>query len=219
MRNSSSLLIKMIECGCTVAVVGDSMVGKSSLVAALCDARVAVSHPFPYCPTYFPECSVVTAEGDDVSSAVGIGGTPRLFSQRTRKRARVTFVDTPGDRDMESFAVSAALSASVIVVVVDRSRSETLEYAERMLSGIPHKDVVVVACKEDEDGERTGGAFTRRQGAVVLSTESEAADFLRRHGAQYVQVSLVTGAGVRQAAQTIGKMAIRCVPPEERRRC
>lgn len=196
------------------------MVGKSSLVAALCDTRMAVSHPFPYCPTYFPECSVIVVEGDDVSSVASIGGgTPRLFSQRVRKRARVTVVDTPGDRDMESFAVSAALSASVLIVVVERSRRETLEYAERLLSRIPHKDVVVVACKEDEDSERTGGAFTRREGAAVLATENEAAEFLRRHSAQYVQVSLVTGAGVRQVAQTIGKMAVRCVPPEERRRC
>lgn len=210
----------MIECGCTVAVVGDSMVGKSSLVAALCDTRMAVSHPFPYSPTYFPECSVMTAEGDDVSSVVSIGGgAPKFFSQRARKRARVTVVDTPGDRDMESLAMSAALSASAVVVVLERSRRETLEYAERMLTRIPHKDVVVVACKEDEDSERTGGAFTRRQGAEVLATESEAADFLRRHGAQYVQVSLVTGAGVRQVVQAIGKVAVRCVPPEERKRC
>lgn len=211
----------MIECGCTVAVVGDVMVGKSSLVAALCDTRMAVSHPFTYCPTYFPEYSVMTAEGDDVSSVASIGGgTPRLFSQRVRKRARVAVVDTPGDKDMESLALSAALTASVLVVVIDRSRSETLEYAERLLSRVPHKDVVVVACKEDEDSDRTGGAFTRRQGAAVLSTESEAADFLRRHGAQYVQVSLVTGAGVRQVAQAVGKMAVRCVPQEEqRRRC
>lgn len=210
----------MIECGCIVAVVGDSMVGKSSLVAALCDARVAVSHPFPYSPTYFPECSTITVEGDDVSSVASIdGSTARFFSQRVRKRVRVTVVDTPGDRDMESFATSAALSASVIVVVVERSRSETLEYAERMLSRIPHKDVVVVACKEDEDSERTGGAFTRREEAAILSTESEAAEFLRKHGAQYVQVSLVTGAGVRQVAQALGKMAVRCVPPEEKKRC
>lgn len=197
------------------------MVGKSSLVAALCDTRMAVTHPFPYLPTYFPEYSVMTAEGDDVSSVVSIGGgAPKLFSQRVRKRARVAVVDTPGDRDMMSFALAAAVSAPVVVVVVERSRRETLEYAETMLERMPRKDVVVVACKEDEDSERTGGAFTRRESAVVLATESEASEFLRRHGAQYVQVSLVTGAGVRQVAQAVGKMAVRCVPQEEqRRRC
>lgn len=207
----------MIGRGCSVVVLGSLGVGKTSLCAALTDNRMSVAPPFPYSPTLFPECSAMLVEADDVSSIASVEGL-LLHTQRERKRARATLVDTPGDKDMEALVLSACLTSDVLVCVVDRDRPETVEYVDRMLERMPRRETIVVACKEDEGRPERGGCFTRR--GKVLKDEQEAARFLAKHQAQYLQVSLVTGAGVRQLTQAVGKAVVRCSPAhEERKKC